>query len=140
MTKILRNVKDFNIEITDNLGRTALRLATENEHLEIVQVLLSKSDSQKIREILLLAIFLGYTAIVEAILMHPKYKVLNEKKFMNGEDSFWQTPSSDDAQFSPDITVHASFFCHHRLLESYCSSKNYLWIKYFWNKHYLRNL
>jgi hypothetical protein len=37
--------------------------------------------------------------------MHPKYKVLNDKKFQNGDtDSFWQTPSSDDAQFSPDIT------------------------------------
>ena len=32
-------------------------------------------------------------------------KILNEKKFLNGDtDSFWQTPSSDDAQFSPDIT------------------------------------
>lgn len=30
---------------------------------------------------------------------------MNEKKLVNGDtDSFWQTPSSDDAQFSPDIT------------------------------------
>ncbi len=37
--------------------------------------------------------------------MHPKYKVFNDKKFQNGDsDSFWQTPSSDDAQFPPDIT------------------------------------
>ena len=28
-------IKDFNIEVTDNLGRTALRLAVENEHLEV---------------------------------------------------------------------------------------------------------
>ena len=26
---------DFNIDITDNLGRSALRLAVENEHLEV---------------------------------------------------------------------------------------------------------
>jgi ankyrin repeat protein len=32
---ILQNIKEFNIEITDNLGRTALRLAVENEHLEV---------------------------------------------------------------------------------------------------------
>jgi transient receptor potential cation channel subfamily C protein 6 len=102
---ILENIKDFNIEITDNLGRSSLRLAVENEHLEVVQALLSKSDSQKIRDCLLLAIYLGYTAIAEAILKHPKYKILNEKKFLNGDqDSFWQTPSSDDAQFSPDVT------------------------------------
>ncbi len=66
---------------------------------------MAKSDSQKIRDALLLAIFMGYTCIAEAILKHPKYKILNEKKILNGDtDSFWQTPSSDDAQFSPDIT------------------------------------
>ena len=48
---------------------------------------------------------MGHTSIAEAILKHPKYKILNEKKFLNGDtDSFWQIPSSDDAQFSPDIT------------------------------------
>lgn len=33
--KILERIKDFNINVTDNLGRTALRLAVENEHLEV---------------------------------------------------------------------------------------------------------
>ena len=35
VNNIIKNVKDFNIEITDNLGRTALRLAVENEQLEV---------------------------------------------------------------------------------------------------------
>lgn len=70
-----------------------------------MQILLGKSDSQKIRDALLLAIYLGHTSIAESILKHPKYKILNEKKFLDGDqDSFWQRPSSDDAQFSPDIT------------------------------------
>lgn len=57
------------------------------------------------RDPLLLSIYLGRIQIAEAILRHPKYKVMNDKKFVNGDtDSFWQTPSSDDAQFSPDIT------------------------------------
>ena len=57
------------------------------------------------REALLLSIFLGHEHIAESILKHPKYKILNDKKFLNGDsDSFWSTPSSDDAQFSPDIT------------------------------------
>ena len=48
---------------------------------------------------------MGHTTIAEAILKHPKYKVFNDKKFLNSAtDSFWQTPSSDDTQFSPDIT------------------------------------
>ncbi len=70
-----------------------------------MQALLEKCDSSKLKEALLLAIFLGHTQIAESILMHPKYKVFNDKKFQNGDsDSFWQTPSSDDAQFPPDIT------------------------------------
>lgn len=36
VNSIIQNIKDFNIEITDNLGRTALRLAVENEHLEVM--------------------------------------------------------------------------------------------------------
>lgn len=35
VTKILESIKDFNIDVTDNLGRSALRLAVENEHLEV---------------------------------------------------------------------------------------------------------
>ena len=56
------------------------------------------------REALLLAIYLGHVQIAEACLRHPKFKVLNEKKFTGNDDSFWETPSSDDAQFAPDIT------------------------------------
>ena len=52
-----------------------------------------------------MSIYLGHGHIAELILRHPKYKIYNEKKFMNqSSDSFWETPSSDDAQFSPDIT------------------------------------
>jgi hypothetical protein len=32
---ILQNIKDFSIDIADNLGRSALRLAVENEHIEV---------------------------------------------------------------------------------------------------------
>jgi hypothetical protein len=55
------------------------------------------------REALLLAIYLGHVQIAETCLRHPKFKVLNDK-FTGNDDSFWQTPSSDDAQFAPDIT------------------------------------
>ena len=36
VNSILQNIKDFNVEVTDNLGRTALRLAVENENLEVL--------------------------------------------------------------------------------------------------------
>jgi hypothetical protein len=29
---------------------------------------------------------------------------LNERGVLTDEESFWMTPSSDDAQFAPDIT------------------------------------
>jgi hypothetical protein len=35
VNRIFNNVKDFNIDVTDNLGRSALRLAVENEHFEV---------------------------------------------------------------------------------------------------------
>jgi ankyrin repeat protein len=102
---ILTSIKDFNIEITDDLGRTALRLAVINENNDVIQLLLSKTDSQKLREALLLSIFIGHTVTAELIMKHPQYKIFNEKKFLDGAtDSFWQTSSSNDAQFSPDIT------------------------------------
>ena len=70
-----------------------------------MQILLKRSDNKRLREALLLAIYMGHTQIAESIIKHPNYKIFNEKKFLNGAtDSFWQTPSSDDAQFSPDIT------------------------------------
>jgi len=66
---------------------------------------LANCDGQKMREALLLAIYLGHVQIAEACLRHPKFKVLNDKKVFTGnDDSFWSTPSSDDAQFAPDIT------------------------------------
>jgi hypothetical protein len=104
VSKILDDTKDFSIDVTDNIGRSALRIAIENEHLEVVQILINRADGQKLREALLLAIFLGHSQIAESILRHPKYKVFNENKFLNRDvDSFWEKTSSD-AQFSPDIT------------------------------------
>ena len=48
---------------------------------------------------------MGHTTIAEFIMKHPQYKAYSGKEFLNSAtDSFLQTPSSDDAQFSPDIT------------------------------------
>ena len=73
---------------------------------QMVILLLNKRDGQKMREALPLAIYLGHVPIVEACLYYPKVKTFNERRVFTGnDDSFWQTPSSDDAQFSPDITA-----------------------------------
>lgn len=68
-------------------------------------MLLDKSDSQQLREALLLSIYIGSIKIADYILRHPKYKILYEKKLVNGDtDSFWQRSTNEDAQFSPDTT------------------------------------
>lgn len=36
---ILESIKNFNIDVTDNLGRTALRLAVINENIEVINIL-----------------------------------------------------------------------------------------------------
>ena len=106
------------------MGRCGIRIAVTNENIEVsqkiiyfaklkfklkifkvVQALLPKTDSYKLREALLYAIYLGHTQIAEIILRHPQYKLFNDKKFVKGaSDSFWQATNSDDAQFAPDIT------------------------------------
>ncbi|CAF3947528.1 unnamed protein product, partial [Rotaria magnacalcarata] len=101
---LLENPK-FSIDVTNQLGRTAMQLAIENEHLEVVTHLLSQCDGQKMREAILLAIYLGHVQIAETCLRHPKFKILFERRAITAdEESFWHTPSSDDGQFSPDIT------------------------------------
>ena len=46
--KILKVIPDFNVNVTDNLGRTALRLAVENEHLEVNQSETKPNQTQHI--------------------------------------------------------------------------------------------
>lgn len=73
--------------------------------LKVVTRLLSQCDGQKMREAILLAIYLGHVQIAEACLRHPKFKILSERGAIRAdEEAFWQTQSTDDGQFSPDIT------------------------------------
>jgi hypothetical protein len=65
--------------------------------------LIERSESDTVKEALLVAIFEGDNLIAKMIINHPQYKMLNDKKFMNATtDSFWQ-PQSENSQFSPDI-------------------------------------
>ena len=67
-------------------------------------LLLQKCDGQKVCEALLLAIYLGHIQIAEACILNSKFKALNDRGAFNDDNIFWQRPSSDDAQFAPDIT------------------------------------
>ena len=65
--------------------------------------MLEHCNSFQLREALLLSIWTGYNQCVEFILQHRKFKVISKYKFLHS-DSFWQVPSSNDSQFSSDIT------------------------------------
>ncbi|BFZ13049.1 hypothetical protein BsWGS_16088 [Bradybaena similaris] len=102
--RILNDFVDLNVDCIDALGRTALRLAVKNEHLEVVEVLLEKSNQHHIYEAVLQAISAGHTQIAETILKHRRYlEMWKERRKLGDTDGFYKT-AFPDSQFSPDIT------------------------------------
>ncbi|KAI8790073.1 short transient receptor potential channel 3 [Biomphalaria glabrata] len=102
--RILEDYADINVDCIDALGRTALRLAVKNEHLEVVEVLLEKSNQHHIQEAVLQAISAGHTQIAETILKHRRYlEMWKERRKLGDTDGFYKT-AFPDSQFSPDIT------------------------------------
>lgn len=66
--------------------------------------MLDKCDGQKLVDATLLAIYLGHIQISEACILHSTFKALTDRGAFKDDNMFWQRPSSDDAQFAPDIT------------------------------------
>ncbi|PVD35107.1 hypothetical protein C0Q70_06388 [Pomacea canaliculata] len=102
--RLLNEFSDLNVDCIDALGRTALRLAVKNEHLEIVEVLLDRSSQHHIHEAVLQAISAGHIQIAETILKHRRYLELwKERRKLGDTDGFYKTAYAE-SQFSPDIT------------------------------------
>ncbi|CAG5116078.1 unnamed protein product, partial [Candidula unifasciata] len=70
---LLEEFPNLNVDCTDALGRTPLRLAVKNENKEMVEILLCHSNPENMHEALLQAIDSGYTNIAEVTLRHPNY-------------------------------------------------------------------
>ncbi|XP_052830145.1 short transient receptor potential channel 7 [Octopus bimaculoides] len=102
--RILQDNTNFNIDYNDILGRTPLRLAVGNEHLEVVELLLDRCNSTTIHEALLQAISAGHENIAETILKHPKYKDIKRENKRFGETDYFYNQTSEDSPFSSDIT------------------------------------
>ncbi|XP_067652224.1 short transient receptor potential channel 7-like isoform X3 [Haliotis asinina] len=102
--KLLTEYPELNPDCIDALGRTALRLAVKNEHLEVVEVLLDRSNQQHIYEAVLQAISAGHVQIAETILKHKRYvDMWRERRKLGDQDGFYKTANAE-SQFSPDIT------------------------------------
>ncbi|XP_076470184.1 short transient receptor potential channel 7-like [Babylonia areolata] len=102
--RLLSEYQELNVDCIDALGRTALRLAVKNEHLEIVEVLLDRSSQHHIQEAVLQAISAGHIQIAETILKHRRYlEMWKERQKLGDTDGFYKAASAE-SQFSPDIT------------------------------------
>ncbi|KAL8589975.1 hypothetical protein ACOMHN_007001 [Nucella lapillus] len=102
--RLLNEYHELNVDCIDALGRTALRLAVKNEHLEIVEVLLDRSSQHHIHEAVLQAISAGHIQIAETILKHRRYlEMWKERQKLGDTDGFYKTAYAE-SQFSPDIT------------------------------------
>ncbi|UJR27013.1 hypothetical protein I4U23_008318 [Adineta vaga] len=84
---------------SNKIGKSALQLAIENEHDEVVKILLDYIPYEQYRDALLLSIYLNHTSIANLILNHPIYQTFTGK-FLNPVDP----EAYDDSQFSSDIT------------------------------------
>ena len=93
-------------DVSNKMGKSALQLAIENEHFEVVKVLLDKIPYEKFRDALLLAIYLGHTNIADFIMNHPTYRT-----FCGGFLDPTHPQAYDDSQFSSDISKVQ--FCFH---------------------------
>lgn len=103
---------EMQADSSNKMGKSALQLAIENEHFEVVKILLDQIPYEQFRDALLLAIYLNHTKIAAFILNHPTYLT-----FAGGFLDPLNPEAYDDAQFSADISkshhppaVHRSSF------------------------------
>ena len=90
---------DVKADVYNRMGKSALQLAIEKEHFEVVKVLLDTIPYEQFRDALLLAIYLGHSKIADFILNHPIYRTF-EGGFLDPKDP----QAYDDSQFSSDIS------------------------------------
>ncbi|XP_070179708.1 short transient receptor potential channel 7-like isoform X2 [Littorina saxatilis] len=93
----------LNVDVIDNLGRTALRLAVRNENRELIEMLLEHCNSQNIQQAVLQAISEDHTSIAELMLKHPCFiEICRKRKRLGDTDGFFKTEV--ESQFSTDMT------------------------------------
>ena len=72
--------------------------------LQVVELLLDRSNLANIYEALLQAISSGHEQIAESILKHPKYQGMKKEHKHFGETDHFFNTASEDSPFSSDIT------------------------------------
>ncbi|GFO25029.1 short transient receptor potential channel 6 [Plakobranchus ocellatus] len=81
----------LNVDCTDALGRTPLRLAVKNENKELVEILLNLSNAENMNAAVLQAIDSTSTSIAALALRHPRYQDTYKRMRRMGEtDNFFK--------------------------------------------------
>jgi len=96
---------EIKANVSNRMGKSALQLAIEKEHLEVVKVLLDTIPYEYFRDALLSAIYLGHIAIADFILNHPTYRT-----FSGGFLDPTNPQAYDDSQFSSDISKFFDYY------------------------------
>ncbi|XP_076449493.1 short transient receptor potential channel 7-like [Babylonia areolata] len=101
--KLLGDNPSLNVDVSDVLGRSGLRLAVRNENRELVEMLLEVCNHENIQQAALQAISENHTTIAELILRHPRYlKIFQRRRYLGDTDGFFKMEV--ESQFSTDIT------------------------------------
>ncbi|XP_022103605.1 short transient receptor potential channel 3-like isoform X1 [Acanthaster planci] len=94
------------LKCTDYKDRTCLEIATENEHLDIVEHLIRAFGRQLplqcINESLMLAISKGYLRITQTLLTHPMFQKSKDKFRLGSLTNYFQP--KNNSKFDQDIT------------------------------------
>jgi hypothetical protein len=90
---------DVKADTSNKMGKSALQLAIENEHFEVVKALLNTIPYEQFRDALLLAIYLGHSTIADFIMNHATYRT-----FEGGFLDPTHPQAYDESQFSSDIS------------------------------------
>ncbi|XP_070576376.1 short transient receptor potential channel 4-like [Ptychodera flava] len=118
MEEALANKDLFNINATDIKGRTALRIAIENGHIGITDMLLK--HGVEIGDCLLYAVNYEFYKAVELLLNHWKEleKLIKDDCSSTNEEEMLinKCASKDNGDFHPDISPLV-LACHHNNLD-----------------------
>jgi len=91
-------------DLRKNIKLQVSPLTNVVDMLQVVELLLDRSNLANIYEALLQAISSGHEQIAESILKHPKYQGMKKEHKHFGETDHFFNTASEDSPFSSDIT------------------------------------
>ncbi|XP_013417244.1 short transient receptor potential channel 3 [Lingula anatina] len=114
MVQAMFDDKDVDVNCVDFMGRSALLLAVENEHIDVIDFMMQKANYSNMKASLLHGISKGLISVVEFILEHPCYIAAEENLQRLGmlEDTFFRTDLDSGDHSFPSYITPLTLACH----------------------------